>query len=29
MRYYFAAFIPEEEGGYSVLSPDFTEVNTQ
>ena len=29
MKYYFAAFIPENEGGYSVLSPDFTEVNTQ
>lgn len=29
MQYYIMAFIPAEEGGYAILSPDFKEISSQ
>lgn len=29
MQYYIMAFIPAEEGGYAILSPDFKEIASQ
>lgn len=29
MRYYYMAFIPADDGGYVILSPDFREVASQ
>lgn len=29
MNYYFAVFMPERTGGYSIWFPDFPEANTQ
>ena len=28
-KYYYAAFIPDEKGGYSIFCPDFPEVASQ
>ena len=29
VRYYYAAFIPDEESGFSIFCPDFPEVASQ
>ncbi|MDO5537593.1 MAG: type II toxin-antitoxin system HicB family antitoxin [Desulfovibrionaceae bacterium] len=29
LRYYFCAFIPSEDGGYAIMSPDFPEALSQ